>query len=171
MSWKKIWKKEWKMTWWKAGILGLFVLIAIGFIIGRQPLKGLVYALDAPELCVSCHVMEPHYESWYHSSHRDVACNDCHTPHNFVGKWVTKARAGIVDTWVYYIGPMPAQFRAKPHTQQILHDNCVRCHDHLVRRIGDTLHGEGTFCFSCHRHVPHGIQTGLGPNPRELDWR
>ncbi|MBC9784576.1 NapC/NirT family cytochrome c [Heliobacterium chlorum] len=168
MSGKRKWKWNWPWHWWQYGILSVIVLIGIGFTIGRQPLKGLAYALDKPELCILCHVMRPHYESWYHSAHRNMVCNECHTPHNFVGKYFTKARAGIVDTWVYFIGPMPAQFRAKPHTVEILQDNCIRCHTEVISRIGDTRHNGGTYCFSCHRDVPHGIQTGIGPDPREL---
>ncbi|MBM7867709.1 cytochrome c nitrite reductase small subunit [Heliobacterium gestii] len=170
MRWKQ-WLSGWRRhaKWWQLGLFAAVIAVGIGVLIGRQPLKGLVYALDRPELCASCHVMEPHYESWYHSAHRTVNCNDCHTPHNFIGKWFTKARAGIVDTWVYFIGPMPAQFRAKSHTLEILQDNCIRCHETFVSRIGDTRRGGGLYCFSCHRDVPHGVQTGLSPNPRDLE--
>jgi nitrate/TMAO reductase-like tetraheme cytochrome c subunit len=31
-----------------------------------------------PEFCKTCHLMEPYYESWKHSSHANVTCVDCH---------------------------------------------------------------------------------------------
>src|SRR5688572_32577853 len=37
-----------------------------------------------------------HFDAWNKSSHRAVAtCNDCHTPHNLVGKYTVKAKNGF----------------------------------------------------------------------------
>jgi cytochrome c nitrite reductase small subunit len=36
--------------------------------------------------------MQEHNDAWSRSSHHAVAaCNDCHTPANLVGKYLTKA--------------------------------------------------------------------------------
>lgn len=37
------------------------------------------YLSDDPKACVNCHIMEPEYATWMHSSHgRNTVCNDCH---------------------------------------------------------------------------------------------
>ena len=35
---------------------------------------------STPNFCGSCHIMAPYYESWKHSSHKNIACVDCHIP-------------------------------------------------------------------------------------------
>lgn len=35
---------------------------------------------DDPSACVNCHIMQPYYATWNHSSHgrgETVTCNDC----------------------------------------------------------------------------------------------
>ncbi len=40
--------------------------------------------------------MREQYDGWIESSHRAVAvCNDCHAPHDLVGKYATKAVNGF----------------------------------------------------------------------------
>ena len=40
--------------------------------------------------------MRDHYDGWQKSPHHAVTtCNDCHTPHDFVGKYATKADNGF----------------------------------------------------------------------------
>ena len=54
--------------------------------------RGYAYLQNDPRACANCHVMQEQYDGWLHSSHRNVAtCNDCHTPHDFLGKYMTKA--------------------------------------------------------------------------------
>jgi hypothetical protein len=39
--------------------------------------------------------MQPQYDSWSRSAHHHVAgCVDCHLPHDFIGKYYTKAEHG-----------------------------------------------------------------------------
>ena len=53
--------------------------------------KGWSYFTNDPAACANCHVMREHYNAWIKSSHRAVAtCNDCHTPHNFFGKYYSR---------------------------------------------------------------------------------
>jgi cytochrome c nitrite reductase small subunit len=74
-------------------VLGM--LIGVGsFTFGYG--KGWSYLSNNPMTCANCHVMQGHYDSWQNSSHRHVAvCNDCHLPHNAIGKWVTKPDNGF----------------------------------------------------------------------------
>ena len=31
-----------------------------------------------PDFCRSCHLMEPYYQAWHSSTHKNVACTKCH---------------------------------------------------------------------------------------------
>ena len=47
------------------------------------------------------------------ASHHAVAtCNDCHTPHNLVGKYVVKARNGFWHSFYFTTGTLS---RSDPH--------------------------------------------------------
>jgi cytochrome c nitrite reductase small subunit len=64
--------------------------------------KGYSYLTNDPGACANCHVMRDHFAAWTRASHRAVAvCNDCHTPPDVVGKYVTKARNGFWH-WFYF---------------------------------------------------------------------
>ena len=73
--------------------LTLGLLLGVGgytFIYAR----GASYLTNNPHACANCHVMQEQYSGWLNSSHRAVAvCNDCHTPHDVIGKYTTKASA------------------------------------------------------------------------------
>src|SRR5688500_20333424 len=74
--------------------------VAAGLLLGLgaytfQFAKCLAYLSNRPEACANCHIMNDHLDSWLKSSHHTRAvCNDCHTPHSFFGKWITKADNG-----------------------------------------------------------------------------
>jgi len=54
--------------------------------------RGYSYFSNDPAACANCHVMRDYFDSWQRSSHHASAvCNDCHTPHPLVGKYLTKA--------------------------------------------------------------------------------
>src|SRR5436305_576548 len=58
--------------------------------------KGYSYLTNDPAACTNCHVMQTQYDGWMKSSHHSVAtCNDCHTPHNIIGKYAVKANDGF----------------------------------------------------------------------------
>src|SRR5689334_11278703 len=64
--------------------------------------KGASYLTNNPEACANCHIMNEQYDSWVKSSHRAVAgCNDCHTPHNFIGKYLVKANNGFWHSFYF----------------------------------------------------------------------
>ena len=58
--------------------------------------KGYSYMSNNPGNCANCHIMQEQYDGWQKSSHHTVAtCNDCHTPHDTIGKYYTKASNGF----------------------------------------------------------------------------
>ena len=123
------------------------------------------YMSDAPEVCVNCHVMAPHYATWMHSSHREVAkCSDCHVPQdNIVRSYFFKAKDGLRHSSMFI-------FRQEAHAIQMKEDgiyavqsNCIRCHIDQIQSVSladvngeNYKDGAGKLCWDCHRHVPHG---------------
>lgn len=123
------------------------------------------YLSDDPQACVNCHIMQPQYITWTHSSHREVAhCNDCHVPHdNLVNKYFFKAKDGLYHASVFTMRGEPEVIQARPPSIAVIQNNCVRCHqdqvtdfkmeafvaDHTANRTDRT-------CWECHREVPHG---------------
>src|SRR5688500_18755253 len=95
--------------------LGLGLVLGIGgytFIYAR----GASYLTNDPRACANCHVMEEQFSGWIASSHRRVAvCNDCHTPHDPIGKYVTKARNGFWHSFYFTVGGFhePIQITAR----------------------------------------------------------
>lgn len=77
-----------------ATYLGLFAGVGV-FTFGYG--KGASYLSNNPQTCVNCHVMQDHFDAWQQSSHHHFAvCNDCHLPHDSIGKWITKADNGFL---------------------------------------------------------------------------
>lgn len=102
--------------------------------------KGASYLTDDPAACANCHVMNEQYAGWVKSSHHNVAvCNDCHTPHNFFGKYYTKALNG----WHHSVAFTSGDFHEPIH-------------------IGErNLQVTEAACRSCHQDIAHAIEPGL----------
>jgi len=107
-----------------------------------------------PDFCRSCHLMEPYYQAWHQSTHRDVACVECHLEpglrNTIKGKWRASSQAAKYLTNTY---------GSKPHAQ-VRDKSCLReeCHSHRllqgkVKWTVKTLHGRDiTINFN---HTPH----------------
>lgn len=155
------------------------VIIALAVIFGISGLLFYIsnapsYLSDKPETCVNCHIMAPQYATWQHSSHRETAhCNDCHVPHNnAVNKYYFKAKDGLRHATVFTLRNEPQVIFIKHEGQEVVQDNCVRCHKELITdskllRITDHYHHERTDkkCWDCHREVPHGRVNSLSSTP------
>ncbi len=119
--------------------------------------RGGSYMTNDPAACANCHVMRDQYEAWQRSSHRSVAvCNDCHAPHDLIGKYVTKGRNGFWHSFYFTTGGFPDPIRITPRNARITEDACRTCHATIVAAI-DTAppRGERPACVSCHRNVGH----------------
>ena len=143
------------------------------------------YMGDKPETCVNCHVMTSEYNSWMHSSHREVAtCNSCHVPHdNVLNKYYFKAKDGLYHATVFTLRNEPQVIQMKEASQEVVQQNCIRCHSKQVKdaKLDGWIanHAESRTdrqCWSCHREVPHGKVHGLSsteyllaPKPTDVD--
>jgi cytochrome c nitrite reductase small subunit len=122
--------------------------------------EGTSYLTDDAQACANCHVMEEHLNAWAKSSHGKFAtCNDCHAPHDFVGKYYCKSRNGLFHSYAFTTGDYPNNIRILDYNRRVVEDNCRHCHQDLVDQM-ETLpsaHGdlERTSCIKCHADVGH----------------
>jgi hypothetical protein len=112
-----------------------------------------------PESCVACHEMQPYFDQWKVSSHKDVACVECHTDPGPAGaaKIATSTlRNGAEHLAASYVTPI----RATVHDE-----SCLRCHSREDRpevvfesslRVAHSRHEEQS-CADCHGRLVHTI--------------
>ena len=130
--------------------------------------RGYSYLTTDPNACANCHVMSEHFGAWLKSSHHSVAtCNDCHTPHDLIPKYVTKARNGFWHSFYFTTGDFPDPLRITERNHEITEDACRYCHARLTATMrpgeeaGDEVHGldaDGVECTHCHRYVGHLVR-------------
>jgi cytochrome c nitrite reductase small subunit len=118
--------------------------------------KGYSYLLNDPAACANCHVMRDYLDGWMKSSHRSVAaCNDCHTPHNLIGKYSSKAANGFFHSLAFTTGRFPDVIEIKERNRRVTEDACRHCHQNIVMAM-DGPHGKQRIsCLRCHATVGH----------------
>ena len=138
-------------------ILGIGAGVAAGiggftFIYAR----GMSYMTNDPVACANCHVMQDHLDAWRKSSHHAVAtCNDCHTPHNFAGKWMTKGLNGYHHSLAFTTGNFHEPIQITARNRTITEGACRACHEDVVHGIDTMRGGEMMSCIRCHSGVGH----------------
>jgi nitrate/TMAO reductase-like tetraheme cytochrome c subunit len=106
-----------KPTWWGYVLLTGFVFAAGGGAFAEYSMQ--------PDFCRSCHIMEPYYQAWHSSTHKNVPCTDCHfepgLQNTLKGKFEASSQAAKFITGTY---------GSKPHAQ-INDISCMRsgCHE------------------------------------------
>ena len=138
--------------------------------------KATSYLSEKPETCVNCHIMSPHYATWFHSSHREKAtCNDCHVPHdNVVNQYYFKAKDGIRHATMFMFRMEPQVIRIAEGSKKVVQDNCIRCHNNLI--TDPQMEGKNNVnpcrkdrtCWECHREVPHGRVNSLSSVTKQV---
>jgi cytochrome c nitrite reductase small subunit len=115
------------------------------------------YLGNDPTACNNCHVMDAAYERWFHAPHKNWAtCNDCHTPHALIPKYVVKAYSGYHHVTAFVSGNIPDAIRAKEFSKNIVQENCIRCHIDTVESVADGQMDGERYCFTCHSDAAHG---------------
>lgn len=149
---------------WAAGLgrtgavlAGMVVGLAMGagaftFWFGR----GASYMTNDPAACANCHVMEEQYSGWMTASHRTAAtCNDCHTPHNPVGKYAVKGKNGFWHSFAFTTGWFAEPIRIKASNRAVTEQRCRDCHQEIARAVDGPDRAEPRSCITCHASVGH----------------
>src|SRR6478672_932245 len=129
--------------------------------------KGYSYLLNDPKACANCHAMNDQYSGWIKSSHHSAAtCNDCHTPHNLLGKYAVKASNGFFHSFYFTTGKYPDNIQITKFDLEVVERACRHCHEALT----EAIHGQGAIhCTRCHSSVGHSESTAslrfFGPRP------
>jgi cytochrome c nitrite reductase small subunit len=136
--------------------------------------RGYSYLTDDPAACANCHVMNEHYAAWLKSSHRAVAtCNSCHTPHNPVGKYLSKGKNGFWHSFYFTTGNYPDPLRITEGNRRVTESTCRDCHAGIVDAIDGNAHARASpaaglstrrerqddvSCVRCHLYVGHLVR-------------
>lgn len=111
------------------------------------------------EFCNACHEMGPMYQTWQTSSHKDVACYDCHAEPGMQGLVKAKVK-GLKEVYLHMTG---ATANIKAEERNI---NCYSCHQDKVKTNLDKAlavkdphtqkhFANGMTCVSCHTGIVH----------------
>lgn len=158
-------RDERRARWFRPRPLPLFLAVAAGMLLGSSMFvlnyaEGLAYLSNDPESCTNCHIMQPQFDAWQRGPHAAIAvCNDCHTPHDLIGKYVTKARNGWNHSVAFTLQDFDEPIRIKSFNRAIVEENCRACHEELVNQITGHYGAEDQEldCVRCHRDVGHAL--------------
>lgn len=109
-------------------------------------------ATDSRPFCASCHAMQAQAITHKLGSHADLACNDCHAPHNLLSKIPFKAAAGLTD-FLGALAGKEASLRASKGTRDQVNTNCKSCHAQTNVNVASM--DAKPYCVDCHRNVAH----------------
>jgi cytochrome c nitrite reductase small subunit len=146
--------------------LALALAVALGLALGLGAYtfgyaRGYSYLSNDASACANCHVMREHFDAWNKSTHRAVAtCNDCHTPHDLVGKYTVKAKNGFWHSFYFTTGRYPDPLRITPGNRDVTANACRDCHGEITAAIdpASARGAERTNCVRCHQYVGHLVR-------------
>ncbi|ADE55926.1 cytochrome c nitrate reductase, small subunit [Coraliomargarita akajimensis DSM 45221] len=151
-------------------LAGMALAVLVGSLFGLgtytfQYGEGLSYFSKDPAACVNCHIMQPQFDSWQKASHHTAAtCVDCHLPHDFIGKYISKAENGYLHSKGFTLQDFPEPIAIRDKAADILQQNCIDCHQDFLHDMlsGATTEADDVKCVHCHRTVGHGERVGMG---------
>ncbi|MEW5976174.1 MAG: cytochrome c nitrite reductase small subunit [Acidobacteriota bacterium] len=140
------------------------VCVSIGVLLGTglytfYYAEGASYFSNDPRACANCHVMRDQYDSWQKASHHAVAtCNDCHVPHAFIPKYLSKAKNGYFHSKGFTLMDFHEPIQIKLENAMVVQRNCRHCHESLVGEVAghEESRREAVLCVRCHSAVGHG---------------
>ncbi len=131
--------------------------LLVGIILGISLLAGSQYVLartNERAFCASCHGMVSVAVTHKVSTHANLACNDCHLPHDSAVNYIlTKAKLGATDVYLSHFGDTQLPIMTTISMKEIVNDNCIRCHTQTNTNVAVMNAKEN--CVDCHRNVPH----------------
>lgn len=144
--------------------LAVFLCGCVGVFIGLSGYtfyyaQGMSYLSNNPAACANCHIMREQYDGWQKASHHTVAtCNDCHIPHEFIPKYLTKLKNGFWHSKGFTLQDFDEPIRILHKNRIVLQKNCLHCHGELVSLIATHPGSDRKMldCIHCHATVGHG---------------
>lgn len=145
---------------WALLLMGALVGVAVGMgVYTFDYAEGASYLSNDPTACVNCHIMQEQYDGWQHGSHHAAAtCNDCHVPHDLLGKYTTKMEHGYRHSKAFTLDDFAEPIRITPSSLAVVQRNCLRCHGEYVSQIisHSVEDVDAVYCVRCHSTVGHG---------------
>lgn len=154
-------RPSWLRTALRRLPLGGGVILGLGIVLVGTGME----VSSRPPFCGSCHIMRPYYESWQQSTHRNVACVECHIPPGVTAELRKKYEA-LSMVARYFTGT----YGTNPWAE-IDDAACLRCHerrllsgkelfggvlfDHAAHLAG-MRRGKTLRCTSCHGQIVQG---------------
>ncbi|MHB0938201.1 MAG: NapC/NirT family cytochrome c [Armatimonadota bacterium] len=140
----------------KLGLALLVLMVVMGAV-------GLQYS-QKPKFCTTCHNMQPYYDSWKTSAHKEVKCIECHYKPGIKNELQKKFEA--LNQVASYV---TNQYGTRPSTQ-VDDASCLRSGCHDTRLLKGKVDFNGVEfdhaphlsefrrvtklrCASCHQHV------------------
>ena len=153
------------------------IAIQIGIVVVIASTIGAVAFIEysaQPNFCLNCHVMEPYYDSWATSSHKDVKCIACHYAPGVKAEAMGKLQAAnqVVKyvTGQYGLRPWAeiedaACLRSGCHTERMLEGEVDYRGVHFdhSHHLGELRRGKQLRCTSCHSQIVQGDHINVTP--------
>jgi len=120
-----------------------------------------------PRFCGGCHYMEPYYQSWLTSTHKDVACVECHIPPG-ISSEVRKKYEALAMVARYFTGTYSTNPWAEVDDQSCLRSGCHTKRVLLSKEVylgtlfdhqphlAEMRRGKRLRCTSCHSQIVQG---------------
>ncbi|HXE72507.1 MAG TPA: NapC/NirT family cytochrome c [Candidatus Nitrosotenuis sp.] len=131
----------------------LLKLAALVAAVGLVSLFGLYEYSASPSFCASCHIMTPYVQAWKASSHKEVACVECHYPPGTRDTLIQKVQN--INQVVKYV---TRTYGSKPYAE-IEDASCLRSGCHSTRLLEGRLEFGRGILFD---HAPHLTGKGSG---------
>ena len=126
-----------------------------GLVAGVVIVAALAYGMrvsDTRPFCSSCHIMQEAAITHKLSTHANLSCNDCHTPHNLMAKLPFKAKEGLRDFFANVQGK-DVPLGPNDTTRAVVNANCIACHTATNTDVASM--NVKPYCVDCHRNVAH----------------
>ena len=136
------------------------------------------FSQNNPKFCVGCHLMQPAFDAWTTSEHKEINCHDCHHLSiveqnrlliNFLlkrpisvpprhGKIIVLWKVCIRCHWEKDEKYTQAQLinRSQMHAKHVFVEQieCAKCHGYIIHKFLP----EERFCVNCHKGKEvHGL--------------
>ncbi len=130
---------------------------------------GLAAYTSRSSFCVTCHYMQPFYDSWRQSTHNKVECIECHFAPGLKG-----AVAGKLNGLVQLVKYTSLTYKKSRPWAEISDESCLRtgCHETRLLKgrvnykegvvfdhaphLGELKRGKKLRCTSCHSQIVQG---------------